>query len=157
MTAAPQSPMVARVAEAIRQVPLSISSTRRSGQNGLRNAEDVAQAALDACQAQKLLDTLCEYIAASDACTEAGGDDVAAMLRFGEADKAARALLAEFGVASAAPTQAERTDDAEASFRRRFEADKADEMTEEAWGQWVDKLPKDEFWAMMELGLRGSK
>jgi hypothetical protein len=47
--------------------------------------------------------------------------------------------------------------DAETRFRQRFEADKADEMTEEEWGQWVDRLPKDEFWAMMELGLSEAK
>ena len=57
--------------------------------------------------------------------------------------------------ASCAPSDAR--DDAEARFRQRFEADIADEMTEEEWGQWVDRLPKDEFWAMMELGLSEAK
>src|SRR6185437_16840761 len=31
-------------------------------------------------------------------------------------------------------------DDAETRFRQRFEADNADAMTEEEWGQWVDRL-----------------
>ncbi|AWM37076.1 hypothetical protein GobsT_50110 [Gemmata obscuriglobus] len=48
------TPLLQRVAAAIRKVPLSISSTRRSGENGLRNAEEVAQAALDACHAEEL-------------------------------------------------------------------------------------------------------
>jgi hypothetical protein len=43
--------------------------------------------------------------------------------------------------------------EAEQRFRSRYEADKCDDMTEEQWGVWVDALPKDEFWAMMELGL----
>jgi hypothetical protein len=34
--------------EAVKQTPLNISSTRRSGQNGLRNADEVAQAVLRA-------------------------------------------------------------------------------------------------------------
>src|SRR5262245_25314370 len=91
---APHSPLLARVEAAIRKVPLSISSTRRSGQNGLRNADEVAQAAIKACHADALAVTLREYIEAADACA-AGDNDVAAMLRFAEADKAARALLAK--------------------------------------------------------------
>jgi hypothetical protein len=55
------------------------------------------------------------------------------------------------GGASCAPSDAQQS--GEARFRQRYEADKADAMTEEEWRQWVDKLPKDEFWAMMELGL----
>lgn len=50
--------LLKRVTDAIRKVPLSISSTRRSGENGLRNAEEVAQAAFDACRAEELLTSL---------------------------------------------------------------------------------------------------
>jgi hypothetical protein len=53
------------------------------------------------------------------------------------------------------PSEAQ--DDAEARFRQRYEADKADDMSDKEWGQWVDKLPKDEFWAMMRLGLSKAK
>lgn len=51
---APDSKLVARVTDAIRTVPLSISSTRRGGENGLRNAEEVARAAIAACHADEL-------------------------------------------------------------------------------------------------------
>jgi hypothetical protein len=40
---------------------------------------------------------------------------------------------------------------AEARFRQRFEADKADDLSDEAWGEWVNNLPQDEFWAMVKL------
>lgn len=80
---APQSPLVGRVKSAL--VPYTARSDRTNA----------AQAAIEASQAEEMLDTLREYIAAADRCAEVGGDDVAAMLHFGEADKAARALVAE--------------------------------------------------------------
>jgi uncharacterized protein (TIGR02217 family) len=43
--------------------------------------------------------------------------------------------------------------DADRRFRERYKRDECDSMTEDQWGEWVDALPKDEFWAMMELGL----
>lgn len=43
--------------------------------------------------------------------------------------------------------------EAEQRFRARYEADKCDEMSEEQWGNWVDALPKEEFLAMLELGM----
>jgi hypothetical protein len=57
------------------------------------------------------------------------------MLRFGEAHKAARALLAEFGDEPSTPSPWEEPDGAEARLRHRFMTDKVDEMTEEEWGQ----------------------
>jgi hypothetical protein len=39
-------------------------------------------------------------------------------------------------------------------FFARYNADKADAMSEEEWGRWVDKLPKDEFLAMICLDTR---
>ena len=160
MNAARHSPLVARVAKAIsrwRWDQKTNEPWERLKPSVQHAYLEQAQAALDACQAQRLLDTLREYIASAYQCTEAGGDDVAAMLRFGEADKAARALVAEFGDELACPSPSEHSDSAEARFRLRFEADKAGDMTEEEWGQWVDRLPKDEFWAMLELGLSEAK
>lgn len=48
-------------------------------------------------------------------------------------------------------------DNAEARFRQRFEADNADAMTDEQWREWVDKLPSDEFLAMIALGTSESR
>ncbi len=42
------SNIVEKAEQAIREVPLSLSSTRRRGENGLRNADEVLQAALSA-------------------------------------------------------------------------------------------------------------
>jgi hypothetical protein len=82
MTAAPKySPLVDRVAEKI----------KRKHNQGF---EAMAQAAIAACHAEELLKVLREYIAAADE-SVTGDNDVAAMLRFGAADKAARALLAK--------------------------------------------------------------
>lgn len=47
--------------------------------------------------------------------------------------------------------------EAEQRFRDRFKADKCDEMTDDQWGAWVDVLPPDEFWAMIQLGLDASE
>jgi hypothetical protein len=56
-----------RIAVAIRKVPLSISSTRRSGDNGLRNANELAQVALAACQAEEMLKWLRQIASFPDA------------------------------------------------------------------------------------------
>ncbi len=42
--------------------------------------------------------------------------------------------------------------EAEEAFNRRYADDKADEMTKEQWGAWVDALPRSEFMAMMRIG-----
>lgn len=45
-------------------------------------------------------------------------------------------------------------DDAAAErFWDRWERDRAEERDEEAWGAWVDALPRDEFLAMIRIGL----
>lgn len=80
------TPLVERVADAIESAAddwMSWGSAYRSR---------LAQAAIDACHAAELAATLREYIAAADDCVS-GDNDVAAMLRFGAADKRARALL----------------------------------------------------------------
>lgn len=41
----------------------------------------------------------------------------------------------------------------EKAFHERFAKDNCEAMTDEQWGVWVNALPKDEFWSMMELGL----
>lgn len=94
MTAASQSPLVARMAEAIRQVPLSISSTRRSGQNGLRNAEEVAQAAMEACRAEEMRQVL-EILVYAKEMKERSGDTPAYRAKKEEGWSRARAVLAE--------------------------------------------------------------
>ncbi len=45
------------------------------------------------------------------------------------------------------------TDDAIDRFWQRYEWDDADGMTEDQWGDWVDALPRDEFLAMIHIGL----
>lgn len=56
-------PLVLRVADAISQVPLSFAPARYGGGYKLRNPEEMAQAALDACNAEEMreaLSLLCE-------------------------------------------------------------------------------------------------
>jgi hypothetical protein len=84
MTPAPHSPLVVAVGNAIRETMT----------NGKLQPETAAQVALGACRFEELLGTLREYIAAADA-SVAGDNDIAAMLRFGNADRAARALVAK--------------------------------------------------------------
>lgn len=43
--------------------------------------------------------------------------------------------------------------EAEARFWKRYSDDKAEDMSKEAWGEWVDALPKDEFMAMISIGV----
>jgi len=49
LTAFKESPeVVTMLCGAVKQIPLNISSTRRSGENGLRNTDELCQAFLDA-------------------------------------------------------------------------------------------------------------
>lgn len=51
-----------------------------------------------------------------------------------------------------AETETEAPD--EAAFWLRYNADKAEHMTANQWGKWVDALPVSEFIAMIRIGLR---
>lgn len=43
--------------------------------------------------------------------------------------------------------------EAEQRFHQRFEADNCAEMNDDQWGEWVNAMPRDEFYAMLELGI----
>lgn len=82
-------PLVLRVSDAIRQVPLSIAPARYSGGYKLRNAEEVAQAALDACHMAEVFAMLNNIAAWNE------GDVVSEGFDEPCAARTARALLAK--------------------------------------------------------------
>ena len=74
-------PLLARVTARLRTLPLSISSTRRSGDNGLRNADEVAQAAIAACHAEEMLEAL-ELLCEAKDLKETYGDCANCLTRY---------------------------------------------------------------------------
>lgn len=90
----------------------------------------------------------------------AGGAVIAPSRPLTDAEQRARGLGA-LGTAQAAPPTPEpeppATSDDEAAFWRRHEADGAAGMDAEAWGEWVDALPRNEFLAMIRLGIKAEQ